>query len=289
MVDTAELRRRNAAFWSNAAPGWIRQADRQDVFGRPLGALAMDRLAGRTGERILDIGCGAGGSTAEIARVVGVDGRAVGIDLSASLIAAARRRFPPESHPSLEFMTADVETVDIVPGAPFDAAYSRMVLMLFADPTAGCTTIRRSLRPGGRLAATVFRDASANPWLVAALLGAAPHVGAIEALPVGEEPGPFSFADPARMTQVLGAAGLTDIGIEAHDVTLRPPDDPDSVTDWLIDVGPAGAAYRAAAPDARASARSGAATLLDRFRGRGGGYELPAGIWLLTATAPDGG
>jgi SAM-dependent methyltransferase len=109
-----------------------------------------------------------------------------------------------------------------LPGAPFDAAYSRMALMLLADPVAGCVSIRRALRPGGRLAATVFRDAAASPWLPAALLGA----------------------------------------------------------------GPAGAAYRAADPGQQAAARHGAAILLDGFRTPGKGYQLPVGIWLLTARRP---
>ena len=282
-ADIAGLRARNAEFWSQAAPGYIRHADRHDVLVRPLGAVATDWLAPRPGQRILDVGCGCGGTTAELATAVAPGGEVVGLDLSESMVNAAAQRFPAERYPGLRFLAADIETLDIVPGAPFDAAYSRMALMLFADPVAGCATIRRSLRPGGRLAATVFRDGAASPWLAVAMLGAAPYLGPVGPLPIGDEPGPFAFADPARVTQILAAAGFDAIALQPHDVSLQPPDDPDIVAEWLIEIGPAGPAYRVAPPPEQAAARSGAARLLNRFREPGNCYRLPAGIWLITA------
>ncbi|GIJ63725.1 class I SAM-dependent methyltransferase [Virgisporangium aurantiacum] len=286
MDGTATLRHRNATFWANAAPGWIRHADRQDDIGRPLGAVGMHRLAPQPAERVLDVGCGCGGTTADIAAAVGADGAVVGIDLADGMVVTARERFPADRYPGIRFQAADIETLDVVPGAPFDAAFSRMTLMLLADPVAGCATIRRALRPGGRLVATVFRDGGANPWLPAALLGAAPHVGALPPLPVGDEPGPFSFADPTRLDRVLTAAGFVNVTIEPHDVTMNAPDEADVVAEWLIEIGPAGAAYRAAPPANQANARAGAARLLERFRAPGTGYRLPAGIWLVTAATP---
>ncbi|MET8063281.1 methyltransferase domain-containing protein [Micromonospora sp. NPDC005313] len=286
MADLADLRDRNAAFWSGAAPGWVRHADRQDHWGRRLGAVALEWLRPRPGERILDVGCGCGGTTAELGAAVGPTGEAVGLDLSAEMLAAAVARFPNGRHPRLRFMVADLDTLDVVPGAPFDAVHSRMALMLLADPVTGCRTLRRALRPGGRLAATVFRDGSTTPWLIAAALGAAPHVGALPPLPVGDEPGPFALADPARARRVLAEAGFDDIAVDSHDVTLTAPDDPDTVADWLIEVGPAGAVYRAAGPSRQAAARAGVAALLARFREPGAGYRLPGGLLLLTGRAP---
>ncbi|WP_034215069.1 class I SAM-dependent methyltransferase [Actinoplanes subtropicus] len=316
MADVAALRARNAEYWQHSAPGWIRHAERQDALGRPLGAAAIDRLAPRPGERIVDVGCGCGGTTAELAAAVAPGeigagprdggssgggslgggslgggslgggwsvgrasgGEVVGVDISEAMVAAAARRFP-----GVRFVAADVEAVGLLPGAPFDAAFSRMAVMLFADPVAGCSAIRRSLRPGGRFAATVFRDAAANPWLAAALLGAAPHLGPVAPLPLGDEPGPFAFADAARIRRVLTEAGFDPVTVEAHDVTVEAPDDPDTVAEWLVEVGPAGPAYRAAAQPARSAARAGAARLLDRFRRPGDGYRLPTGIWVIAA------
>jgi len=310
MARAAELRARNVAFWEQAAPGWIRHAERQDELGRPLGAAAMDQLRAGPGERVLDVGCGCGGTTAELAAAVGPAGVAVGVDVSEAMVAAARERYsgpgdgsgaaPSDGSGVLpgdgfgvvaaervagpRFLAGDVETMGQVPGAPFDAVFSRMTVMLLADPVAGLTTVARSLRPGGRVAATTFRDAGAVPWLPAAVLGAAPYVGDLPPLPLGNEPGPFAFADRSRIERVLTAAGFSDVLVKARDVTLEAPDEPDTVAEWLIEIGPAGAAYRQAEPAAQASARSGAARLLASFRTAGVGYRLPAGIWLVTAT-----
>ncbi|GAA3392254.1 class I SAM-dependent methyltransferase [Cryptosporangium minutisporangium] len=283
MADTATLRARNADFWARTAPGWVNQAERHDEIGRPLGAVALDWLRLRPGERVLDVGCGCGGTTAEISRAVGPLGSALGLDLAEAMVAAARDRFTGPGAAGPRFVAGDVETLDLVPGAPFDAVYSRMTLMLLADPVVGLTTIRRSMRTGGRLAATVFRDGRVSPWLSAAMLGAAAHLERLPPLPIGEEPGPFAFADPTRVTRLFTAAGFTDIGIHPYDVTLDAPDDPEAVTEWLIEVGPAGAAYRDAAPTTQDRARSGSARLLGRFRTPGTGYRLPAGLWLITA------
>jgi SAM-dependent methyltransferase len=283
MADTATLRARNADFWGRTAPGWVHQADRHDDLGRPLGAVALDWLRPQPGERVLDVGCGCGGTTAEIAQAVTPLGSAIGLDLAEAMVATARDRFSVPGGEGPRFVAGDVETLETVPGAPFDAVYSRMTLMLLTDPVAGLTTVRRSMRAGARLAATVFRDGRVNPWLPAALLGAAAHLGPMPPLPVGDEPGPFAFADPARVTRLLTAAGFADIDIHPYDVTLDAPDDPRSVTEWLIEIGPAGAAYRDAEPTVQSRTRAGVARLLERFRTAGTGYRLPTGLWLITA------
>src|SRR5690349_15635660 len=113
MPGAPALRARGAAFWERAAPGWARHADRQDEIGR---------LRPRSGERVLDVGCGCGGTTAEMARAVAPPGSVVGLDLAEAMVAAARARFAAETGPGLRFVAGDVEVLDLAPGAPFDAA-----------------------------------------------------------------------------------------------------------------------------------------------------------------------
>ncbi|WP_051752115.1 class I SAM-dependent methyltransferase [Streptosporangium amethystogenes] len=285
MTGIADMRARNVTFWAQAAPGWIHHADRQDEYGRPLGAAALDWLRPGPGDRILDVGCGCGGTTAELATAVAPTGTVVGLDLDDSMVAAAAARFPSDHHPGLRFTAADIETAGTVAGAPFDAVFSRMALMLLADPVAGCATIRRALRPGGRMAATVFRDGATSPWMHAVLLGAAPHLGPLPPMPVGDEPGPFAFADSERVIRILTEAGFEAVTVQPHDIVLHAPDDPGTVAEWLIEIGPAGAAYRDATPAQQAAARAGAARLLARFHEPASGYRLTTGIWLITAAA----
>jgi SAM-dependent methyltransferase len=280
MSHLTALRERNSAFWAAAAPGWARQADRHDRFGAALGDAALAALAPRPGERALDVGCGCGGTTADLARAVAPGGTAVGVDLSPEMVRAAATRFP-----GLRFAAADVETAAALPGTPYDLAFARMVLMLLADPVAGCGAIRRALRPGGRLAATVFRDGAANPWMFASVLGAAPHLGALPPMPLPGEPGPFAFADRDRVAGVLAGAGFVEVAVEPLDVALDCGHDADEVAEWLVEVGPAGAPYRAAAPADQDGARAGVARLIERYRGPDG-LRLPVGAWLVTARTP---
>jgi SAM-dependent methyltransferase len=260
------------AFWTDAAAGWVRHAETQDRYGWPLGAAAFDALAVRPGESVLDAGCGCGGTTAALAARVGPAGAVVGVDLSAAMIDAARDRFP-----GLSFVAGDLASV---PLPPVDAVYSRMALMLLDPPAPGLAAIRRALRPGGRLAATVFRSGRENPWLALVLLGAAPHLGPLPPLPMGDEPGPFTWAEPSRASAALTAAGFGAVSVTPVDVTV---DAPPEALEWLIEVGPAGPAYRAAPEPARAAARAGVAGLLARFAGPDGWYHLPSGLHLITA------
>ncbi len=112
--------------------------------------------------------------------------------------------------------------------------------------------------PAAGSAATVFRDAAANPWLAAALLGAAAHVGPLSPLPVGREPGLFAFADPARPERVLTAAGFSQVDAHPVDASLCAPDDPDGVADWLIEVGLADAVSVSAVVHAAAGGEAAA-------------------------------
>jgi len=266
-------------FWNDyAGPGWAEHADALEGINQPVGRPALDAAGLRPGMRVLDVGCGTGGSARAIAAAVGPAGRVVGIDLSEPMIEVARRQVP-----EAEFVLGDVG--NFVATEPFDVAYSRMCLMLLEDPIKGCTSILRALRPGGRLSATVFRDMASNPWLPAVVLGAAPHVGPLPAMPLPGEPGPFAFAESSVARAVLGAAGFVRVEVTAVDVVARPPGAIEEVAEVLIALGPAGGAYRRSAPEARAAARRGTAGLLRAYTSEGG-LALPCGTWLITAERP---
>jgi SAM-dependent methyltransferase len=113
----------------------------------PLGRRALDALAPRPGENVLDVGCGGGETALDLARAVAPGGTVVGIDLSAAVLAFARRA--AEGCKRVRFVQADAQAFPFQP-ASFDAAFSRFGVMFFADPTAAFINIRRSLRPNGQ-------------------------------------------------------------------------------------------------------------------------------------------
>jgi ubiquinone/menaquinone biosynthesis C-methylase UbiE len=106
------------------------------------------RLALQPGDRVLDIGCGAGTDVRALASIVGPGGMAVGIDGSATMIAAARERSEGSGLP-VEFLVCDAHQLDF-PDASFDGCRTDRVLLHLADPARVIREIARVLRPGGR-------------------------------------------------------------------------------------------------------------------------------------------
>jgi ubiquinone/menaquinone biosynthesis C-methylase UbiE len=115
----------------------------------------------KPGERVLDIGTGAGFLAVEMADAVGASGEVLGIDRSPTMLAAARVRC--EGRPWVQFREADA-TLLPVPDAAADVAASVQVLEYVQDARAALAEIRRALRPGGR-AAVVATDWDGIAWV----------------------------------------------------------------------------------------------------------------------------
>ncbi|TWC05418.1 methyltransferase family protein [Bradyrhizobium macuxiense] len=195
---------------------WIAHQARLDARLAVFGEAAIEAAAPAAGERVLDVGCGAGASTLALADRVGAGGQVLGVDISEPLIARARA-LAPQHTPAL-FRVADASSAELPEGA-FDILFSRFGVMFFDDPTAAFAHMRRALKPGGRIAFVCWRGAAENDW-VRLPMGAIKGIVPPTALPDPEAPGPFSFGDRGRVARILTAAGLTDIAIEPFDVSV---------------------------------------------------------------------
>src|SRR3569833_1325323 len=161
-------------------------------------------------DRVLDIGCGAGRTTRDAARLA-PQGSALGIDLRD--VGPARERARDEGLTNVAVERADAQAYDFAPGS-FDLAISRFGTMFFADPVAASGNIGLALRPGGRLVMLVWQAHDDNEWdVVIHQALAEPEEAAIA---FDHRPDPFSLADPATVRQILRAAGFT--GVEFTDV-----------------------------------------------------------------------
>jgi len=158
----------------------------------------------RHDENVLDIGCGAGQTTRDAARAAPA-GSALGIDISAAMIARARELASAEGLSNVRFETGDAQTWHFPP-QHFDVAISRFGTMFFGDPVAAFSNIRNALKAGGRLAMLVWQAREANEWSVAIQQSLAPEdrpPGAAAATPNA-----FALADPGAVEQLLSAAGF---------------------------------------------------------------------------------
>jgi SAM-dependent methyltransferase len=226
----------------------------------------------RPGHHVLDVGCGTGSTTREAARRA-PGGTATGIDLSAAMLAVARRHGG-----NTGFVQGDAQ-VHPFPAAGFDVVISRTGAMFFGDPQAAFANLARATRPGGRLVLLVWQAFEHNPWLVTIMTALA----AGRDLPAPPEgvPGPFALADPHRVRRLLAGAGYT--RVELADVRAPLSFGPDADTAHALIAGLLHWMVADLDPPARARALAGlhaAVAACETPRG----VELDSAAWLVTAT-----
>jgi SAM-dependent methyltransferase len=273
-------------YWNEVAgPLWVAREELLDAAIAPAGRRAMDAAAPAAGELVLDVGCGCGSTTLELARRVGPTGQVLGVDLSEPMLARARVRAEESGVANARFMRADAQTADLG-RERFDVLYSRFGVMFFADPPAAFANLRRSLKRGGRVAFVCWQPVQRNPWMLLPALAVGRHLPLPAPDPAA--PGPFAFADPARVQDVLARGGFSDVAIDGAEFSLAVGGggDLDRATEFTLEVGPAASALRAAnaGPELRRAVVESVREALAPYE-RDGGVWMDAAVWLVSARA----
>ena len=183
----------------------------------------------RPDDHVLDIGCGAGQTTRDAARMARA-GAAVGVDVSASMIERARRLTDATGLSNVSFERADAANHPF-PSESFDVAISRFGTMFFARPVAAFANIRRALRPGGHLVMMVWREHDRNEWSVLIERALAASTDAPTAFPA--QPDPFSLADPSLTERMLDAAGFVEASLTDVHVPVYYGPDVAAALEWI--------------------------------------------------------
>jgi ubiquinone/menaquinone biosynthesis C-methylase UbiE len=271
------------AYWNG--PGgqhWTDRQQAQDVLLAPISDILIDRAKPQTGERIVDVGCGCGGTSIAFAQRVGSTGHVLGIDISAPMLARARQ-IAPVGMP-VDFVLADATIYPFVSGS-FDLLVSRFGVMFFAEPALSFANIRRALRRSGRLTFACWREPRDNPWLMTPLQAVYKHVPKLPQLGP-EDPGPFSFASEARVIRILSEAGFSGIAMEACHLALDVAIGRglDAAVEGALEIGPASRALEGQPSDVRAAAANSIREALAPFV-VGKAVPLPGSVWIVTASA----
>src|SRR5450755_3148714 len=272
------------AYWNG--PGGQHWADRQqtqDVLLTPVSDILIDRAKAEAGARLIDVGCGCGGTSIAFAEEVGPAGHVLGIDISAPMLARARQIAPAGAR--IEFVLADATVYPFVP-ASVDLLVSRFGVMFFAEPALSFANMRRALRPAGRMAFACWREPRDNPWLMAPLQAAYKHAPRLPQ-PGPDDPGPFSFASEQRVVGILSGAGFAAIEMERCDLSLDIAIGRglEAAVETAVEIGPAARALEGQPPDVIAAATHSIREMLSPFAS-GPQVPLAASFWMVTARGP---
>lgn len=234
------------------------------------------------GMRVVDVGCGAGGTTLALSQAVGPGGRVTGLDVSAVILEAARARLAGTANTSVEL--ADALTWE-TRGPRADLLFSRFGVMFFGDPVAAFANLRRALQPGGRFAFAAWAALADNPWINTPLQAALATLPPLPAEDPGE-PGQFAFGDPARVLRILHDAGFNPAVVRGFDFAMRwPGDDVARTASGVATMGQVGRALRDRTEAERSRATEAIADALAPLV-RDGWITLPARVWLFSASNP---
>jgi SAM-dependent methyltransferase len=202
---------RDPEAWQAVAQGWRRWEPMFQSFSWPL-ALRMAAVAEvGSGQRVLDVGCGIGDPTLQVAVLVGPHGRVLGLDIAEGMIAIARERAAALGLTHAEFRVADVTTAAL-PESEFDVVLGRWSLIYLEDVPRVLARLRTALVPGGRIAVTAWAPADVNPWFTV------PQEALARVRPVPPPdpgmPGVFHLSTDGALARALVGAGFQAVGQE---------------------------------------------------------------------------
>ena len=251
--------------------------------------VAMAKYPPPTGGRVLDIGCGFGDTTQQLAELVGPDGEAVGIDAAPNFIEMATREAEEAGVQNVRFEVCDPQASAL--DEKFDYAFSRMGVMFFGNPVAAMRNVHRMLNPGGKIVWCVWRPKEENPWTAqaeAVVLRFMDHPDPEDSDEPTCGPGPFSMGNPNTVSNQLAIAGYRDVSFYRSDQPIVVGATVDEALHMVTSLGPAGEILRLAGEKAdpvRPQIDAALREMYEQYTDPDGTVRAPASVWIVTATA----
>jgi SAM-dependent methyltransferase len=229
---------------------------------------------------VLDIGCGCGAATLDLARAVGPAGHVTALDISAPMLAEAERRAEAAGLANVRWREADAASAAL---DEFDLLASAFGVMFFGDPIAAFAHMRRAAGAKARMAFVCWRGLAENPWVGAPMQAVSRHVPPRP--PANPDaPGMFAFADPQRVSRILTAAGWPAPRFEKLDLDLDVAAGRglDEALAQATQIGAVNSWLRDQSPDVVAAAADSIRAALSPYAD-GAHVRLPAAMWLVAS------
>ena len=206
-------------FWSGKGGDyWVEKQSEMDIMLNPLGEKALAKLDLKSNSEVLDIGCGCGATTLEIAKRVS-EGTVTGLDISVPMLDKAESEASIQDIVNVDFKVVDVQ-VDQLASEKYDYVYSRFGVMFFDDPYEAFKNIFSSIKEGGELSFVCWQDPSLNPWQSLSVQVIRGYLDMPS--PPPRSPGPFAFHEKDYVKEILEKSGFSNISFDDNqeDITM---------------------------------------------------------------------
>ena len=206
-------------FWSGKGGDyWVEKQSEMDIMLNPLGEKALAKLDLQSNSKVLDIGCGCGATTLEIAKIVS-EGTVTGLDISVPMLDKAESEASIQDIANVDFKVVDVQ-VDQLASEKYDYVYSRFGVMFFDDPYEAFKNIFSSIKEGGELSFVCWQDPSLNPWQSLSVQVIRGYLDMPS--PPPRSPGPFAFHEKDYVKEILEKSGFSNISFDDNqeDITM---------------------------------------------------------------------
>ena len=209
-----EVNKKQKDFWSGKGGDvWVEKQNAMDAMLKPLGEAAINKLPKKLSGNILDIGCGCGTTTLDIANQQSSDLGLTGLDISQPMIDQANKLAKAQGKGNIDFKVLDVET-ELNEENFYSSAFSRFGVMFFEDSIKAFTNINRSLKENSNFVFVCWQSPKLNPWQSLSLQVIKEFVDLPS--PPERSPGPFAFADIDYLNSVMVSSNFKEIEIENH-------------------------------------------------------------------------
>ena len=215
----SEVNKNQKDFWSGKGGDiWVERQNAMDTMLSPLGEAALNKLNFNEEENVLDIGCGCGHTTLNIAKRIGPSGNVTGLDISEPMLKRAKESAVEMSITNTSFKCVDVQTEDLGDQI-YSTAFSRFGVMFFEDSVAAFKNINKSLISGGYLSFVCWQSPAVNPWQSLFIQEVKKFLDLPS--PPPRSPGPFAFMESEYVSSILEESKFQDIRIEGHEAEVN--------------------------------------------------------------------
>ena len=206
-------------YWTNSAGKlWVKDKVEKDNMLEPLGNYALSKFNIIEGMNVLDIGCGTGITTTQIAKKINNIGYVSGLDFSETMINEAIKYSEKLGIKNINFAVKDIQNEELKI-LEYDAAFSRFGVMFFSNPIMAFKNIYSALKKNGILTFICWQSQKENPWYNSGLEIVKKYIDV--PLPKENSPGPFAYADKSYIHNILTNSGYKDIEFYSYEKDIE--------------------------------------------------------------------